>query len=359
MLEPKKSAPSSIEKELTCLSKLQSNSGESSKACLFNLIVYSHEIRRTKYLKEVLKMIVSQFPCRIIFIQCNTNSKENYLHIKASTEKATEDCSIACDQIIIEASGQEIHKVNFLLLPLFVPDLPVYLLWGQDPTIENSILPHLQRFAARLIIDSESTDDLQAFSRNILNRLTSSTLQIVDMNWARTGGWREVMGQIFDSKERFEQLTLAKMIEIFYNDRPSEMFLHAEIQAIYLQAWLASRLNWTYHKTEKQNGSQVVYYKSEGTARQIKLTPRTDHKFEAEEILEMYFQGPDYECHLKRMSLDQVQVHAANQSQCVLPFTLLMPTLRSGRSFMQEIFYQKVSDHYAPMLNLISLVKWR
>ena len=37
---------------------------------------------------------------------------------------------------------------------------------------------------------------------------------------------------------------------------------------------------------------------------------------------------------------------------------LLMPTLKSGRSFMQEIFYQKVSEHYLEMLKLINLVKW-
>jgi hypothetical protein len=148
------------------------------------------------------------------------------------------------------------------------------------------------------------------------------------------------------------------LIEIFYNNCPSEVFLHPDTQAIYLQAWLASRLGWEFQKAEKQNGSQVIVYQSEKTTRQIKLTPKSNQNFHAEEIVGLYFQGDDYDCNLQRMSIDQVQVHAANQSQCELPFILIMPTLRSGRNFMQEIFYQKVSDHYTPVLKLMSLFKW-
>lgn len=356
-MEPKNLTASDNQKEITRLLKSQHN-GERPKACLFNLIVYSHEARRTESLKEIVRMVASQFPCRIIVIQCNPDSKVNDLKVKITTEKTNAECTIACDHIMIEASGLEINKVYFLLLPLFVPDLPVYLLWGEDPTTENTILPHLQRFATRLIIDSESTNDLQMFCWDIQNRMQSSTLQIVDMNWARIGGWREVLAHIFDSQERFKQLTEVKTIEIFYNDRPSDVLLHPDIQSIYLQAWLASRLKWEYQKAEKENQSQVIFYRSGDSIRKIKLTPKTDQKYQAEEIVGLLFQGSDYECGLKRISTDQVQVHASNQSECVLPFILIMPTLKSGRSFMQEIFYQKVSEHYAPVLNLMSLVKW-
>lgn len=331
---------------------------EKGKACLFNLIVYTHTPRRTEYLKEIVKLIVRQFPCRIIFLQCNPNSKEDHLTIHSSTSKATEECPISCDQIFITASGKEINKVNFILLPLFVPDLPIYLLWGEDPTAEYTILPHLQRFAMKLIIDSEATEDLQVYGWDIQNRMQSSSIQIVDMNWARIGGWREVIAHIFDSHERFNQLTHVQTIEIFYNDRPNDLFLHPNIQAIYLQAWLSSRLGWEYLKSEKGNHSQILSYKAGESIRQIKLSPKNDTNFQAEEILEIHFMGPDYQCDLIRTSLDQIQVHASNQSQCLLPFMMIMPTLKSGRSFMQEIFFQKVSKHYKPCLKLISLVKW-
>lgn len=331
---------------------------DKDRACLFNLIVYSHEPRRTQYLKEIVQTVVSQFPCRVFFIQANPSAREDSINIKVSTEKATEEQRVFCYQIFIEANGKDVNKVNFLLLPLFVPDLPIYLLWGQDPTAEYTILPHLQHFATRLIIDSEATEDLQLFARDIQNRMASTQIQIVDMNWARIWGWREVLAHVFDSPERFNQLTNTQMIEIFYNDSPSEVFLHPDTQAIYLQAWIASRLNWKYEKAEKQDNSQIIFYQSQAKKRQIKLTPKRTENFNAEEIVELTFTGPDYECHLKRLSVDHVQVGSSNQFQCMVPFILVMPTLCSGRSFMQEIFYQKVSNHYVEALKLISLVHW-
>lgn len=331
---------------------------EGERACLFNLIVYTHEARRTAYFTEMIKMIRTQFPCRIIFITANTSAKNDDFKVSSLSDENSEKGIGACDQIFIEASGQDIQRIYFLLFPLFVPDLPIYLLWGEDPTKDYTILPHLENFATRLIFDAEATEDLQQFSRDMLNRMESSSFQIVDMNWARIEGWREVLAQIFDSPERFDQLAKANHIEVFYNDTPSELFIHPDTQAVYLQAWLASRLKWQFLSIEKEKSSLVIHYKSENKGHSIQLTPMVDAKFESEDILTIEVMGDGYECHMKRIRNEQVKVQASNQSECQLPFLLLMPTLRSGRNFMQEIFFQKMSDHYASMLHLISLTRW-
>ena len=346
-----------IKTELNRLLKSQAGK-DHSNACLFNLIIYTDEPKRTEYFKNVVKMIISQFPCRIILIQANLSSSVNHFQVTVTKEIGGDEGGFVCDQISIEAAGQDINRIYFLLLPLFVPDLPIYLIWGQDPTKENTILPHLQNFATRLIFDSEATEDLQMFSWDIQNRIESTSMQIVDMNWARIGGWRDVIGQIFDSPERVQQLKTAKLIKIFYNNRPSNLLLHPGTQAIYLQAWLSSRLKWQFQKAEKDNGSQVIFYEYDKSIREIHLIPKTDLNYDSEEIIEIYGEGTDYNCQIKRIEVDQVQVKTSNQYQCLLPFTLLMPTLRTGRSFMQEIFYQKISGHYAEMLKSISLFKW-
>lgn len=338
------------------LLKLQTRS-DASKACLFNLIVYTQEARRTEYFHNIVKLITTQFPCRIIFIQNNPSSKENYLRVRVSTEKSQKEPDLSWDNIFIEVAGEDIHRVYFLLLPLFIPDLPIYLLWGQSPSTEQSILPHLEDFATRLIFDSETSEDLQQFTQNMLKRISHSSIQIVDMTWARIEGWREVLAQVFDSPERLDQLATADLIQIFYNDKHSDLFLHHETQAIYLQGWLASRLGWEFEKAEKEN--HLLYYKSSQKTHRIELISQTNQEFEAEEILRLTVKGTnDYECDLKRTTFDQIEVHASNQSQCELPLNLLMPILRSGRNFMQEVFYQKTSEHYVAMLKLISLVKW-
>lgn len=349
-----------IPTELNRILNAPSNS-EGAKGCLFNLIVYCQEPLRKAYFTDMVKTIKTQFPCRIIFITGDPSAKENVFNVKTTIEKNADGSGFLCDQIFIEAAGQDVNRVYFLLMPLLVPDLSTYLLWGQDPTTEHTILPHLEYFATRLIFDAETTENLQQFSREMLNRMNSSPIQIIDMNWARIGGWREVLAQIFDSSERLEQLATAMKIELKYNSQPSELFFHPETQAIYLQAWLASRLKWQFQKAEKEDETQILHYQnSQHKPCRILLTPFCNPKFECEEILEMEVLGDeDYSCHIKRTTPDQVKVQASNQYECGLPFLLLMPTLSSGRSFMQEIFYQKASNQYKEMLKLVSLVKWR
>jgi len=238
------------------LQKLKGSANEDgSRSCLFNLIVYTHEPRRTAYFEGIVKIIKTQFPCRIISITGNPQAKESYFRVKMTTEKNSDGTGFACDHIYIDATGQDLNRVYFLLMPLFVPDLPIYLLWGQDPTTEYTILPHLEYFATRLIFDAETTEDLHQFSREMLNRMATSSIQVIDMNWARIGGWKEVLAEVCDSQERLDQLAKASSITLKYNNKPSDLFTHPETQAIYLQAWLAACLNWCYVNAEKNDGS--------------------------------------------------------------------------------------------------------
>jgi 6-phosphogluconolactonase len=327
-----------------------------NKACLFNLIIYTQEPCRADYFKEMARMIMEQFPCRIIFIQGDRSSKESYLRQKTLTE--TEQGKDSYAPILVEAAGDDLIKAPFLVLPLFVPDLPIYLLWGEDPTTENKILPHLQKFATRLIFDSECSEDLTLFSQHMQEMLSTPT-EIVDMNWARIGGWRELIAQVFDSKERLKQLETASSIKIIYNNLHSPFFTHPDTQAIYLQGWLASRLGWEFQKMKKAKNHLKLFYQKDQKAIEINLIGKNRPDLLPEEIIEI--EGSNQEtfvCQMIRQEKNQVIVHTSNQYQCELPFTLFLPTLRTGRSFMQEIFYQKVSGHYKDMLSLISKIKW-
>lgn len=338
------------------LQSLSKNEG--GKACLFNLIIYTLDPKRTAYFSEMVNIIKNQFPCRIIFIQGNPLGKNNELSIKTENGGKTQK-GFTSDQIYIEASGQAFYQVYFLLLPLLVPDLPIFLLWGQNPTTEYTLLPRLELFSTRLIFDAETTEDLQQFSREMLIRLNSSSIQIADMNWAKIAGWREVFAQIFDSEERMEQLASSHVIDIIYNDNRSEELLHPNIQALYFQAWLASRLGWQLLKVEKIADTQTITYQSKQMIRKVCLCHKKNERFDPEDILSIEIQGDmGYACHITRQSATQISVQASNQYQCELPLTLLMPTLLSGRSFMQEIFYQKMSEQYGQMLEKLCTVKW-
>lgn len=327
----------------------QSISSGIPKACLFNLILFSKDPQRTTYFQDVVRLIGTQFPCRVIFIQ---EVKASSLKVSVSVETREEAPGLICEQIFLEAGHQELARIPFIILPLIVPDLPIYLLWGQDPLTEKVILPTLQPYASRLIFDSEGSDNLQLFAQNMLKLLKNHPTQITDMNWARMGGWRQVLAQTFDCQERVDQLSSSKTIKIIYNNRVTDLTLHPQRQALYLQAWLAVQLGWEFDRIEHDQASIRLYYKN---GPDVILEGKVESHFSSEEILEIEMTDQAHFLYsFKRKGPEQVIIYCNTMDRCELPFTLLLPNIWSGRVFMREVLYHPTSVQYAHMLELIS-----
>ena len=231
------------------------------KACLFNLIIYTHDERRANYMREIVNSILEKFPCRIIFIQGDTNPSKDYLTAGVSNVSIGKgDSSFGCDQITINVSANKLQRIPFIVLPHIIPDMPVYLLWGRDPTAENDILPFLLQFANRLIFDSECTNNLQQFSHKMLEKIDTVKAEIMDLNWGLISGWRDVLSQTFDTHDRIHQLNFSKVIQIGFNNKKTEFCQHSVIQAIYLQGWLAAQLNWKFLSIQIADQSYRINY---------------------------------------------------------------------------------------------------
>ena len=345
--------------QLQQLSQFELNPS-SQKAALFNLIVYTQESRRTEYFTCLIKQIKNQFPCRIFFIVGAPKDSEDSIKIDILTEPLQNNPNIFCDTIFIDAKGKSISQVPFLLLPYFVSDLPIYLLWGQDPTTENSILPHLLHYATRLIFDSEGVDFLAAFCTLLKRILDTVTIPIIDMNWSRISGWRMIMVETFDTRERLDPLINASTITITYNNAPDPLYFHPETQALYFQAWLASCLGWTYHTSKREQDNLIINYQTGKSEITVFLKPEIPEKKHPEGLLTIIITAKDdYYCKLETTPEGLVNVHASDQYQCALPFTFNLPILESGRILMQELFYQQMSVHYLPALEIMSHIELR
>jgi glucose-6-phosphate dehydrogenase assembly protein OpcA len=327
------------------------------KACLFNLIIYTNEPRRAAYFQDIALLITKHFPCRIIFIKADPEVKKPYLRV--STKQEADEIGLKCDFITIDVGGEYLNRVRFLILPYFVPDLPIYLLWGQDPTTETYILPHLNKFSTRLVFDPESCKNLQHFGQNLLTWLHKFPMEVTDMNWARIRGWREILGQIFDTKERIDQLQAATSVKITYNNRASDLSFYPQTQAYYLQAWLACQLGWQFESIKKKQSTLVLHYRTQTQIVEVTLEGKNRQNIASEEILEIEIADQSsFLYSLTRKIKDQVTVHCNTLDLCELPFTLFLPNIWSGRSFMQEIFYKETSQQYFNMLRLIKHIPW-
>lgn len=318
-----------IEKELARLWEEQKEAKQ-IRGCLFNLIVYAHQADRAAYFRKKIHSILEKFPCRIIFIEAKP---ECPLHVAVSTQATG---SIACDQITITSPFDSLKRIPFIVIPHIVPDLPVYLLWGQDPTEESVVLPPLEQIASRLIFDSECTLNLQKFSQSMLQKMETSSIDFVDMNWALISVWRKALSSIFDTPDKLKRLRTSKKITIAYNCRKTEFFHHYETQALYLKAWLIAQM-------ELRNVDFV-------------LEPKVHEFHPSGALLIVKVEGADqFEMFLSReKEWSKAVCHICYEETCEMPYYIIMPDLERGFQFMREIFLTKPSVHYRNMLRVLS-----
>jgi glucose-6-phosphate dehydrogenase assembly protein OpcA len=257
--------------------------------------------------------------------------------------------SIACDHIDIGVAGNERERVPYLILPHILPDLPITLLWAEDPCDTHPLFQPLTKLAHRIIFDSESADNLLGFAKTVL---ALKKVDIADLNWARTEGWRDLITSLFDSGERLAMLQDISEVKIVYNGRPTEFFCHLKIQSMYLLAWLSSRLDWNCQKSDKNLNFTFEHVSASiesaewekigpGTILSVTLTTSKKVKFECARIKEKYH---------------YVSIQISSPDKCDLPYQYLLGQTATGQSLVKEICNKGTSHHYLEMLEHLEVL---
>ncbi len=315
------------------------------KGHLFNLIIYTHEKRRKDYFAEMIRGLIQKFPCRLIYVCADRDTQADFLEVNGNE-----------DEIIINASWNRLSEISYTILPRLIPDLPIYLVWGQDPTSENPLLPHLEKLANRLIFDGECAGDLQVFCRKMLQKVETLNIEFMDINWAEMSGWRDVISQVFHSSEKLSYLNQCETIRIKYNQLDDPFLDHDAIQAIYLQGWLAAQMGWSFERiTEESETHQIVYENAN-----VSLLAQNRPSLPPGQIFEVSFEDR----HKLKTTLtfadkqSKVFVYVSSADQCQIPYSIQLAPFQKGLTAMKEIFYFNPSTHYRNMLSAVSQIKW-
>lgn len=313
---------------------------EKMRACLFNLIVFNRISARTDYFRDIVQKVSEKYPCRVLFISFDPEAHQPYLKTAVSI---VGNGTIACDYIDIGFAGPDTEKVLFVLLPHLIPDLPVSLLWTEDPSKSHPLFAPLTQLAGRVIFDSESSDSLLAFSQKVLALRKETGIDTADLNWARTEGWRDLIASLFHSADPLDQI---KDIRITYNARETEFFCHLKVQSLYLLSWLASRLKWTFKKAsrdlhfifERQKGeihSNQWEKLGPGTVISVDIATKDGHLYQCARIPTQYH---------------HVTIQISSEEKCELPYTYVLGRTATGQSLVKEIITKGTSEHYLQML---------
>lgn len=331
------------------------------KASLFNLIVIADNLQRGLMCQELVRIVTEKFPCRVLFVQSDQSNQADFFKTEHTIQSiGSGDTRVCFDQFTITSSINQLHKVPFLLLPNIMPDLPVYILMGHDPTQDHVILPQIQKYANRVIFDCESIDNLQRFSERVLTMMHDATGSLVDVNWGRVKGWRDVMARVFYGDDKIDQLNQARTISISFAGRALNPQPQDEIQALYLQAWLAAQLGWTLDSVEKLDGHIAIHYRSHQNSITVTIAPKDTDILDTGAIFSIEVMTHAEAHYLLSHERDRqlVTVHASTLERCEMPYTIFLQNYQKGTALVNEIFYQPPSEHYPAMLHALNNSAW-
>ncbi len=322
------------------------------KASLFNLIVYAKNSKKLDYIRTIIASLVEKFPCRILFITHDSDSKIEYLKTAVSVifSKDSKD-NFACDSIDIGMAGKNIEKTYFLLLPHLLPDLPTYLFWADD--IHNPFFSKLQSLSQRVIIDSNFSENLSNFLQLSKSYAEKNTFDLVDLNWVRGENWRNLFSFVFYTKEKLKMLENVGSMEIFYNNQKDAYFTYPYFRSFYLQAWLASCMKWKLIKYEFQKNRHLFQYEN----CQIFLT-QSEENTSTNNILKIHFFTKSHEkIDFTRMD-SQVKIEYTTPEKCEVPFYYVFKSTNIGSILAREMTNVGTSSHYLQMIDTLAKGKY-
>lgn len=321
-----------------------------TRASLFNLIVISPKNKREEYVRTITHKVLERFPSRVIFITIDSELQDDTLQASVSlVQGARGEYDVMCDFIGIEASPKSQQKIPFILLPHLLPDLPIYLLWEEDPVLGNALCKQLEKMMTRIIFDSEVTDNLSDFARSLLQHHQGS--EIADLNWARTENWRELISSTFYSPARLESLQNAKKIRIAYNSYETQFFCHTKIQALYIQSWLSTQLGW------KLTSAKPGLFQYGPLA--IELVPESDQNLAPGTIIsiDITISNQDHFSFCRdKKTPNHVRAIICDTEKCDIPSTYIFTKTHSGLSLVNEITKSGTSAHFLSVITFLSTV---
>ncbi|MBI4641739.1 MAG: glucose-6-phosphate dehydrogenase assembly protein OpcA [Candidatus Tectomicrobia bacterium] len=257
-----KSVPiNDIEPELARLWKAAiETSGEKSddeiiRACALNLMVYTSDKREAENVAAILDQLVIQHPCRAIVMIADSESSgpstSPDLQASISTHHhatATGGHHLYCEQVTMSAKGEVVEELPSIVIPLLIPDLPVFLWWYGDPPFDDELFHRFVSTSDRLILDSTQFQasnvgfaKLSDLIRNGVQGVPDQTI-CSDLTWSRLTPWRLLTAQFFDPQNLRPYLD--RLNRIIFEYQISEDDSQLPAQAFLFAGWLASRLKW-------------------------------------------------------------------------------------------------------------------
>ena len=218
------------------------------RACVANLVVYNPAGESAGEISPIIAEVTNQHPSRVILLLSEPDSSQASLDAMVTAQchpSGRGRKQICCEQIVIQAAGEDISHLPSLVRTLVIPDLPVFLWWRDLPDVKGALFTDFMQGADRVILDSAGLADARQGLRTLAALMEAKPQKTAfsDLSWCRLTPWRVLVAGFFDVPKYKPYLARLNRVQIqSVGGGSSEPSIPAH--GLLLAAWLASRLNW-------------------------------------------------------------------------------------------------------------------
>jgi len=200
------------------------------RACTMTLITLVEESEDPSDVWSTMAALMPEHPSRAIVIRFRESAARDL------SSRVFSQCwmpfghrrQICCEQVEISASDASLPDLAPVVLPLAVADLPV-MVWCRSPRLFSlPDFPQIGKIAHKLILDSSAFPD----PAGILARIRDGKKVVGDLAWTRLTHVRELISQIFETRDYLSRLPGVNRIKVSYGGSVPPT------SADYLAAWI-------------------------------------------------------------------------------------------------------------------------
>jgi glucose-6-phosphate dehydrogenase assembly protein OpcA len=258
-----------------------------ARASVLNLVVYAERENHARRAARTVADLALRHPSRAIILLGDRDREGVVASVQLHVHVPQSDGAqpILYEQILARVSGDFDERVASVVIPLLVPDLPVFLWWTGTPPSDARRLDDLVTLADRLIVDSA---DFARADRTLpeVARLVRFHVGITDLNWARLTHWRELIAQFFDVPAWRPFLDGITGIRAGFAVDMDGRDIHPS-QALLLLGWLASRLGWRPIEAlapSEAGGLLFRMGRADGATVMVRLRPRFERGLDTGDV---------------------------------------------------------------------------
>jgi glucose-6-phosphate dehydrogenase assembly protein OpcA len=209
--------------------------GDGPKATVvtLNFIVYVNDAEHRAWVQTRALGVAEKHPCRMIVLDASDSSD------RATVDHTVRESALGpvrSERVELCAGEIPARKLVSAVHSLSVRDIPTVLWWTGGSVVGEPAFAELLALSTSVLVDSSGTSGDPAALRDLGRFFERNPLvRLRDLAYMRLAPWQDVVAQFFDEPEALRAIDGIGKISIVSG---------SEAEALYLGAWLASRLGW-------------------------------------------------------------------------------------------------------------------